>query len=284
MSTRTKGKIAFFLGLFLIFGLGYHFFGRQKKLDTHGEAYYALDLEDGRVRLKGNEREKRSPGSLVKGMTALVAIEKIEDWEEKVPIDVASYKRMVQENASMAGFYGRERVTYRDLLYGMLLSSGGECAETLAISLGKNEGDFVVEMNRKAQDLGMKNTQFKNPTGMDQEGQYTTAEDMGLLYQAVFTNKNLRKILTTTNYRSSKTLDHPEGLNILSTVLSSLEEGDREKILGGKSGTTEKGGKSWACLVRKKDKDYVTVVMGTDLKSPGYDQVREDTLKLLENM
>ena len=76
-------------------------------------------------------------------MTVLVALEHIDDLSEIAPVDVETYRSMVDENASMAGFFGRELVTYKDLLYGTMLASGGEAANSLAVNISGNVGEFV---------------------------------------------------------------------------------------------------------------------------------------------
>src|SRR5699024_1740577 len=78
---------------------------------------FVLDKHTGEVILKKNATSRTSPASLTKIMTALVALEQIEDLDTTVAIDVDTYQEMVVQNASMAGFLGKEEVTYRDLLY-----------------------------------------------------------------------------------------------------------------------------------------------------------------------
>ncbi|MFP3344861.1 hypothetical protein R0J87_20505, partial [Halomonas sp. SIMBA_159] len=76
------------------------------------------------------------------------------------------------------GFLGGETVTYRDLLYGTMLPSGGEAANSLAIHTAGNVKDFVRMMNEKAAELGLHDTHFMNPEGLHDENQYTTAYDV----------------------------------------------------------------------------------------------------------
>ena len=175
------------------------------------------------IKLAAEENKKIYPASLTKIMTAIVALEEIADLDELVVVDVATYQKMVAKNASLAGFYGREKVTYRDLLYGALLSSGGEAANSLAVNLAGSVENFVDLMNEKAEFLGLENTYFVNPEGLDDPGQYSTAHDLARLLDFALNNEFFREIITTKTYLSTPTLDHPQGLLLQSTVLTLLK-------------------------------------------------------------
>lgn len=276
-----------FLGLFFIKSLNiFSPFGKAHEYSSKNIS--VIDLEKDKVIFEKKSTEKAYPASLTKIMTALVAIENIEDFSEKVKVDVDSYKEMVAKNSSMAGFFGREIVTIDDLLYGTVLSSGGEAAKTLAIKVAGNESSFVNKMNEKAKELEMKNTNFVNAEGMQNENQYTSAEDMGKLLKYALQNEKFRKVFTTKEYTTSKTLDHPKGIKLISTVLDYITEEDEKefKVLGGKSGTTGEAGLCWATLISKNNREYICIVMGSpldDLKNPTMLQ-KEDTIKLAERI
>lgn len=131
-----------------------------------------------------------------------------------------------------------------DLLYGTILPSGGECARSLAINIAGSEEGFVILMNEKAKELGLKNTNYKSSVGLDQEGHYSSAEDTGKILKYGYLDKDFRKILTSPNYLSTETIDHPQGLYMESTVLSKLTFYEQKgfRIFGGKSGTTKNAG------------------------------------------
>ena len=261
--------------------------------DKTGEQYdseyiYVLDREDKTELIKHNENTRAYPASLTKIMTTLVALEHIENLSSLAPVDVETYQKMVKENASMAGFYGMESTSYRDLLYGTILSSGGEAANSLAINISENTEDFVHLMNDKARDLGLKDTNFTNVEGLHDENQYTTAKDMAKLLDHALDNGDFRAIFTRPSFQTSPTLDHPDGIVLKSTVLSKLEGIDQAgfRIIGGKSGTTSKSGQCWISLGLKEDKEYIVVVMGSKLKdinNPS-DKHIEDTLKIYEDI
>lgn len=249
---------------------------------------YVLNRTDGKTEYTKNPGQKAFPASLVKIMTTLVALEHIEDLSAAAPVDVASYRAMVARNASMAGFYGRENVTYRDLLYGTILRSGGEAANSLAVNISGNIGDFVALMNEKARALGMEDSHFTSPEGLHDPGQYTTAKDMALLLDHALDNGHFRAIFTRKTFQTTSTPDHPKGLTLRSTVLSRLKPEDMPgfSILGGKSGTTGEAGQCWATLGEKNGREYIVIVMGAplpDLAKPDRAQI-EDTLALFRQI
>lgn len=256
--------------------------------DYHSKYIYVLNREDDSVVFEKNAKKKAYPASLTKIMTTIVALENTGNLSEIAPIDVESYQKMVAENASMAGFYGNESTTYRDLLYGTMLSSGGEAANSLAINVAGSVDDFVVLMNEKADDLGLEDTYFTNVEGFHDRKQRTTAYDMALLVDHALQNNDFRAIFTTKDFRTSQTIDHPEGVWLESTVLSKVpvEETVDFDILGGKSGTTEKAGQCWAVLGTKNGQEYISIVMGAelgDISNPSYTQI-DDTLKIFSEI
>lgn len=196
---------------------------------------YFIERDSGEVLYRKNSDKKIAPASLTKMMTILVALDHIEDLSDNVMIDERTYKQLVLENASMAGFFPGEQVTYRDLLYGTMLSSGGEAANTLALSLAGKEEQFVAWMNEKAQSFGMRRTHFANVEGLDDPLQYSTAADIAVLTDQALENGHFEVLFTKPTYHTSATLEHPEGIVLKSTVLTNLRENkmDGFQIMGG---------------------------------------------------
>lgn len=246
------------------------------------ENAYALDRNSNKVVYSKNETKKAYPASLTKIMTVLIALENIEDLSAIAPIDVESYKQMIKSNASMAGFYGKEMVTYRDLLYGTMLESGGEAANSLAINISGNKEDFVSLMNDKAKELGLKDTNFINPEGLHDDNQYTTAKDMANLINHAIKNIDFRAVFTRKEFTTTQTLDHPDGINLRSTVLKNIPEGLDFDIIGGKSGSTNEAGQCWATLGIKNDTEYIVVTLNYPLENENPFGHRDDTLEIFK--
>lgn len=100
----------------------------------------------------------------------------------------------------LPGFSAYESVTYRDLLYGALLSSGAECCLTLSAYLGGSEEMYVQMMNEKAAELEMNNTHFTNSIGLHNYNHYSTAEDIAKLLIYALDNEEFREIFTSQSY------------------------------------------------------------------------------------
>ncbi|REB05163.1 D-alanyl-D-alanine carboxypeptidase [Sporosarcina sp. BI001-red] len=257
--------------------------------DRYASPYiYMVERVSGKAVYEKNANEKAYPASLTKMMTTIVALEHIENLSASAPVDTDTYQKMVAQNASMAGFYGREKVTYRDLLYGTILPSGGEASNSLAIHVAGSTKQFVQLMNEKAAELGMTRTHFMNPEGLDDPKQYTTASDMAKLLNYALDNQNFKAILTKGTFQTTSTAEHPQGIALKSTVLSSLttEVQDGFKILGGKSGTTYDAGQCWATFGTAGNREYISIVMGAplaDISHPDHAQ-KKDTLELFADV
>ncbi|WP_432352938.1 D-alanyl-D-alanine carboxypeptidase family protein [Sporosarcina sp. A2] len=257
--------------------------------DEYASPYiYMVERGTGKAVYEKKANEKAYPASLTKMMTTIVALEHIENLSASAPVDTDTYQKMVAQNASMAGFYGREKVTYRDLLYGTILPSGGEAANSLAIHVAGSTKQFVKLMNDKAVELGMTRTHFANPEGLHDAKQYTTASDMAKLLDYALDNQNFRAIFTKGTFQTTSTADHPQGIALTSTVLSSLnaEVQNGFEILGGKSGTTYEAGQCWATFGTAGNGEYISIVMGApleDISHPDHAQ-KKDTLELFANL
>lgn len=256
------------------------------KVQTQAASVYVYDLTADHVVMKKNADEARYPASLTKLMTVYESLKHIEDLSAIAPVDKKSYQRLVSENASMAGFYGNEDTTYRDLLYGAMLPSGGECADSLAINLSGSRENFTTWMNSRAESLGLSKTHFQNPDGMDEEGQQMSARDVGELLRIALQDGDFRAILTKMHYTSTKTRNYPKGITMTSTVLQHFEghEVSGWTLLGGKTGTTMKAGLCLASLCEKKGHEYIVVVMGVpieDFATRGEGHV-EDTIAIMD--
>lgn len=232
--------------------------------DIYSEAALLMD-KDGNVIYSLNADEKIYPASLTKIMTAIVALENIRDIDDNVVIPGDIFDYITAEQASTAGFTAYENVTYRDLLYGTLLSSGAECCLTLASYLGGSEDMFVEMMNNKAEELGMQNTHFTNVCGLHSYDHYSTAMDISVLLNYALKNDDFKEIFTADDYYT-ETDYKPEGITLHNTMFSALSDFTFSggEFLGGKTGYTSEAGLCLASLAMVNDKEYTLVTMGAD--------------------
>lgn len=288
---RIKKIIPLGLAIIVALGLfcGWKKYNKKKNDNKYiSKAVYLYNLTDDKEVLSKNENERLPMASLTKIMTVRVALKHIEDLGETAPVDLGAYYRAVDMNTSMAGFFGGEATTFRDLLYATILKSAGEAADSLAMNISGSMDNFVALMNKEVEDLGLKNTSYANADGMDDPGNYQSAKDCAMLIKDSLNDGDFRAIFTKRDFVTSPTADHPDGVYLESTIFSHLRKYEQNgfEILGGKSGTTDNAGLCWATLAVKNNKEYILVVMGVP-----YDDIDnlndghiEETLRIYENI
>ena len=158
--------------------------------EVSAQSAVLIEAQTGTVLFEKNAREQRAMASTTKIMTAILTIE-AGDLDREFTVD--SFAIMV-EGTSM-GLREGDRVSRRDLLYGILLPSGNDAANAAAVSVGGSIGGFVELMNKKAQELSLADTHFVTPSGLDAQGHYTTALDLARLTAYAMQNETFREIV-----------------------------------------------------------------------------------------
>ncbi len=159
---------------------------------TSAASAILMDAGSGRVLYAQDVHTQRLIASTTKLMTALVAVESTPDLDTKIQV-----KREYQAEGSSMYLRVGEELTVKELLYGLLLASGNDAALAIAGGCAGSVETFVGWMNQRAEILGMKDTHFANPNGLDDEEHYSTAYDMALLAQAVLANEELMGMVST---------------------------------------------------------------------------------------
>ena len=160
---------------------------------TSASSAILMEAGSGRVLYEHNADQPRLIASITKLMTALVALESGKDLEDVVTIQ----EEDVRTEGSALYLKPGEKVTLETLLYGLLLHSGNDAALAIARFCGGSVEEFAGDMNRKARELGMDNSYFTNPNGLNQEGHYSSARDMALLARACLENETLARMVST---------------------------------------------------------------------------------------
>lgn len=230
----------------------------------HSHNAILLRLDNHKVLMEKNSDQKIYPASLTKIMTAVVAIEQLNDLQDNIQLPNSMFQELYKADASMAGFLPGEEVRASDLLYGVMLPSGAECCIGLAEHIAGSESGFVALMNKKADSLKMNNTHFTNTTGLHDDNHYTTVKDLSVLLSYTLKNKTFKEIFTSSRYSTAPTNKHPGGITFKSTLFKNLESPVFEggSILGGKTGYTVKAGLCLASLAEKNGRDYILVTAG----------------------
>lgn len=238
-----------------------------------------LDVTDNKILAQRDPDTRIYPASMTKIMTLLVAAEHVENMDDTFTMTYDIIAPLIAADASRAGFEEGETVTITDLLYGIALPSGADATTAIAIYLCGSEEAFVTWMNDKAEELGLENTHFTNASGLHDINHYSTPTDIALLMSYVMENDICREILSTYQYTTSVTEQHPEGIPLESTMFSRMygTEVTGITIEAGKTGYTDEAGH---CLVSyatdAEGKSYVAVTA----KGPTYWRAVFDTFAI----
>ncbi len=214
-------------------------------ININSDALIAMDIDSGRVFYQKNPDQQKLIASTTKIMTCILAIEsnKLTDLVEATDEILTIY-------GSNIYLEYHEHMLLLDLLYGLMLRSGNDAAMTIAKHIGGSVDNFVVLMNNKAKEIGMKNTTFKNPTGLDDDEtkkNISTAYDMALLYRYAYNNQTFRTIVGTKKYQTTTEKKSYLWKNRADIVLN------YDKATGGKTGYTPKAGRILASSASNND-------------------------------
>lgn len=218
-------------------------------VSVNAKSAVLIDALSGKIIYSLNEKIKLSMASTTKIMTALILCEQ-DDFEKEITVT----KEMVNVEGTSMGLTVGTKVSYNALLYGMLLSSGNDAANATAIAIGGNITDFVTIMNKKAKELGLNNTHFDTPSGLDGDTHYTTAYDLALLARYALNNERFYIAAKT----QSITLSYCGVTHTLynhNKLLSTFDS-----AIGVKTGFTKKSGR---CLVSAAERDGGRVIAVT---------------------
>ena len=210
-----------------------------------------IDAMSGNILYEKNAHEKHSMASTTKIMTALVALEN----KPLTDIVTASKKAAYTEGSSIYLKPG-EKIPLHDLLYGLMLASGNDAAVAIAEHVGGDTDTFAQMMTKKAKDLGLKNTSFKNPNGLDADGHYTTAYDLAIITKAALENEKFKEIVSTKTKNISNGNESYMRTLTNHNKLLNMYEG----CIGVKTGYTKKTGR---CLVSAAQRDGFMVIAVT---------------------
>ena len=260
-------KVVFFL--FSLFFFCYSVYAEN--FDITGEYVSLYNMNEDILLYSKNDTKKTSIASLTKMMTTLVAIEEINDLDEIVTIKERDFEGTV--GYSKAGFKVGDKVTYRDLLYGIILPSGADAVNAVVNNtLGYDK--FIKKMNETAKRLGMNDTSYANPVGKDDENNYSTSSDLAKLLKYALKNETFKTIFTTKSYKTSN------GINLESTVNSYKNILNTDEIKGAKSGFTKDAGRCLASITTLNNVDYLLVVINSSTTNP-YNAVK-DTITIYD--
>ena len=264
--TRVLAFVCLFFAIVFVFSI---FVGdRTAHAATTARSMCVMETGSKRVLEGKNQQQKLPMASTTKIMTAITAIEYCKDLDEVFEID----PRAVGISGTSIYLRKGEKMSTKDLLYGLMLVSGNDAACAIACHVGGSEKEFVGLMNFLARKIGAHNTHFDNPHGLDSKTHYTTAYDLALITSYALQNDTFKEIVSTTNIKTTNSDGKVRYLRNKNKLLTKMEG-----CCGVKTGFTNDAGR---CLVSACEQDGMTIVCVVLNCGPMF----EESQTLLEEM
>lgn len=239
--------------------------------NLYSEGVYLMDATTGKVLYEKNSNVQYMPASTTKVMTAILALEncKLDDQ-----VTIGENPPLV--DGSSLGIAQGEVYTMEELLLGLLLESGNDCAEAIAEHISGSNEEFAKLMNKKALDLGATNTSFKNPSGLTEEGHLTTAHDLALIMNYASQNTDFVRISQTPSH-FYETHPFPDGNEKWAINHNHLLKDDSQYkyqyAYCGKTGYTTASNHSYTAVAKKDDQTIVGAFLSSSDKDGLYTSV-----------
>lgn len=225
------------------------------------------DRASGKIMYEKNGNKQTPMASTTKIMTAIVVLENA-NLKDVVTID----SKAAGMGGSRLGLKKNDKITVNDLLYGLMLRSGNDAAVALANHVGGSIEGFAEMMNAKAKEMGLTNSHFVVPHGLDNEGHYTTAYELAKMADYALQIEKFKEIVST--YSTTITINgYPKAINNTNKLLGSVAG-----VYGVKTGFTNGAGRCLVAACERDNLDIITVIIGADTNN----QRTEDSKELIE--
>lgn len=239
----------------------------KENLKLNSRSCIVLDRTSKKILYGKNEFNKVKMASTTKIMTAIVVIE-MDDLNKTIEVS----KKAANTGGSRLGLRTGDKITIHDLLYGLMLCSGNDAAVALAECTAGSIPEFSSLMNNKATELGLLNSHFESPHGLDSDNHYTTAYELAKLSDYALKNKTFLQLVGTKNY--TVTINgNPKNLSNTNELLGNLNG-----VYGIKTGFTNGANRCLVTSCKRGNMDIISVVLGADTKNFR----TQDSIKLIE--
>lgn len=252
--TKLKSNLSFFMLVIILFSIfsGIMLTNNSKNTAnaySSGRAMCVIEKDSKRILYAKNENEKLPMASTTKVMTAITVIQNCDNLDELIKIN----DKAVGVEGSSIYLRNDEIISVKDLLYGLMLRSGNDSATALAYHVGGDIPGFADKMNDLASVIGVKNTHFTNPHGLDHPDHYTTAYDLSIITAYALNNPIFKEIVSTKQHTVPATNKSEKRYFTNKNKLLSTLSG----CCGVKTGFTKKSGR---CLVSACQRDNMTTI------------------------
>lgn len=245
---------------------------------SHSTSALLMDMSSGRVLFSKNLDERIFPASTTKIMTGILALE-MGNMADTVTVPYEALKTITLEDSHM-GILTGENLTMDQLVKGMLIYSANDAANVIAIQISGSIDAFVQVMNKKAQELGMTNTNFVNPCGSHDDNHYTTARDLAILTKYAMKNEQFREIVKMPIYKIPPTNKYTQERILVNTNLflgtSRSTYHYYPPATGIKTGHTSQSGYCLVSSASYNDTELMAIVTGcqnVDTKEKAYSYI-----------
>lgn len=232
-----------------------------------------IEASTGEILFQKNKDEKLAPASMTKMMSMLIIIEEIENGNLKWDEMITTSERASSMGGSQIFLKAGEKMSVTDLLKGIAIASGNDAVVALAERISGSEESFVKRMNTRAKDLGLKNTNFVNSTGLTEDNHYSSAYDMSLIAKELVKHEKILEFTSTYEDYLRKDTKSPFWL-VNTNRLVRFKEG----VDGLKTGFTKEAGYCLTATMKKDNMRLITVVM----KEEDSNKRSADTSKMLD--
>ena len=265
--------------------------GNAQAIETTAKEAILLDYNSNEILFKKNENLKISPASLTKIMTSIIAFELIKKGElkldEKIIISTKAW-RMSKSGYSSMFIMPNDKITVENLLKGIIVASGNDACIALAEGIAGSEESFALMMNEKAKDIGMKNTNFSNSSGIFSESNFSTVEDIALMSSYLIKNyPELYKMYALKTFTWERTGGKPISQSNRNSLLFRNSNVD-----GIKTGHLDDSGYALAASLKNGERRLISVISGTvsnaertreSLKLLNYALISTDLISIKKN-
>lgn len=233
------------------------------EFSIHSKNALLYNVEENTIMYQKNPDERAQIASLTKVLTTLTILDKKPDLNKKIKMSTnVDYDFLKKKDLALSSLDKDKEYTYRDLLYSFIMESAADCGYALAIDSSGSTEKFVSDMNVEKEKLGMDNSHFSNPVGLDDKDNYSTMTDVLILMKAALKNDELKSMMSTFTYRAEDNtkLVHSLAPYVNKNTKNKIAKGlYMDYLKGGKTGTENIPGHALMSYANKNGSTYIFV-------------------------